>query len=163
MNKTINIYSDGGYRSSTNISCWAYVGYVNNETGHLITDKGAAEGYTNQQMEMTAVIKALDSIPFDMVENHSIKNHTDSAYICNCFKDKWWAKWIMNDWKNSKGKDVANKEYWECIIDFYNSYDIEFIKVRGHSNNQMNNLADKLVNEAMDELEEESNINEKRN
>ena len=162
MNKTINIYSDGGYRSSTNISGWAYVGYVNNETGHLITDKGAAEGYTNQQMEMTAVIKALDSIPFDMVENHSIKIYTDSAYICNCFKDKWWAKWIMNDWKNSKGKDVANKEYWECIIDFYNSYDIEFIKVRGHSNNQMNNLADELVNLAMDELEEELDTHEKR-
>ena len=158
----INIYTDGGARSSTNISGWAYVGYVNNETGYLITDKGAAEGFTNQQMEMTAVIKALDSIPFDMVENHSIKIHTDSAYICNCFKDKWWAKWIMNDWKNSKGKDVANKEYWECIIEFYNSYDIEFIKVRGHSNNQMNNLADKLVNEAMDELEEELDTHEKR-
>src|SRR5699024_1886793 len=108
------------------------------------------------------VIKALDSIPFDMVENHSIKIHTDSACLCNCFKDKWWAKWIMNDWKNSIEKDVANKEYWECIIDFYNSYDIEFIKVRGQRDNQMNNLADKLVNEAMDELEEESNINEKR-
>src|SRR5699024_11320896 len=75
------------------------------------------------------VIKALDSIPFDMVENHSIKIHTDSAYICNCFKDKWWAKWIMNDWKNSKGKEVANKEYRESIIDFYYSYNIELLKV----------------------------------
>ena len=155
MNKTINIYSDGGYRSSTNISGWAYVGYVNNETGHLITDKGAAEGYTNQQMEMTAVIKALYSIPFEMLEEYSVKIHTDSAYICNCFKDSWWSKWIMNDWKNSKGKDVANKDFWERIIDYYNAYDIEFIKVRGHSNNEMNNLADELVNLAMDKLEEE--------
>ena len=64
----------------------------------------------------------------------------------------------MNDWKNSKGKDVANKEYWECIIDFYNSYDIEFIKVRGHSNNEMNNLADKLVNEALDDYERRNGI-----
>lgn len=152
----INIYSDGGFRSSTNISGWAYVGYIGDDTEAPITNKGAAEGFTNQQMEMTAVIKALDSIPFEMLKEYSIKIHTDSAYICNCFKDKWWAKWIMNDWKNSKGKDVANKEYWECIIDFYNSYDIEFVKVRGHSDNELNNLADELVNLAMDKLEEET-------
>ena len=151
-NNVINLWTDGGARGN-NISGWAYVGYIGDDTEAPITKKGAVEGYTNQQMEMTAVIKALDSIPFEMLEEYPIKVHTDSAYICNCFKDKWWAKWIMNDWKNSKGKDVANKGYWECIIDFYNSYDIEFVKVKGHSNNEMNNLADKLVNEAMDEYE----------
>ena len=151
----INIYTDGGFRSSTNVSGWAYVGYIGDDSETPITNKGAAEGFTNQQMEMTAVIRALDSIPFEMLEEYSIKIHTDSAYICNCFKDKWWAKWIMNDWKNSKGKDVANKGFWECIIDYYNSYEVEFIKVKGHSNNEMNNLADKLVNDAMDEFEKE--------
>lgn len=151
----INIYSDGGHRSSTNISGWAYVGYIGDDSEAPIKNKGAAEGFTNQQMEMTAVIRALDSIPFEMLEEYSIKIHTDSAYICNCFKDSWWSKWIMNDWKNSKGKDVANKDFWERIIDYYNVYDIEFIKVRGHSDNKMNNLADKLVNEAMDEYEKE--------
>ena len=161
-NKVINLWTDGGARSSTGISGWAYVGYIGDDTEAPITNKGAVEGFTNQQMEMTAVIKALDSIPFEMLKEYSIKIHTDSAYICNCFKDKWWAKWIMNDWKNSKGKDVANKEYWECIIDFYNSYDIEFVKVRGHSDNELNNLADKLVNEAMDKLEEELDTHEKR-
>ena len=158
----INIYSDGGFRSSTNVSGWAYVGYIGDDSEAPITNKGAAEGFTNQQMEMTAVIRALDSIPFEMLEEYSVKIHTDSAYICNCFKDKWWAKWIMNDWKNSKGKDVANKDFWERIIDYYNTYDIEFIKVRGHSNNEMNNLADKLVNLAMDKLEEEIVTDEKR-
>ena len=149
----INLWTDGGARSSTNISGWAYVGYVGDDTEAPITNKGAAEGYTNQQMEMTAVIKALYSIPFEMLEEYSVKIHTDSAYICNCFKDSWWSKWIMNDWKNSKGKDVANKDFWERIIDYYNAYDIEFIKVKGHSNNEMNNLADKLVNEALDNYE----------
>lgn len=151
----INIYTDGGFRSSTNVSGWAYVGYIGDDSEAPITNKGAAEGFTNQQMEMTAVIKALYSIPFEMLEEYSVKIHTDSAYICNCFKDSWWSKWIMNDWKNSKGKDVANKDFWERIIDYYNAYDIEFIKVKGHSNNEMNNLADKLVNDAMDEFEKE--------
>lgn len=155
MNKVINLWTDGGARSSTNVSGWAYVGYVGDDSEAPIKNKGAAEGFTNQQMEMTAVIKALYSIPFEMLEEYSVKIHTDSAYICNCFKDSWWSKWIMNDWKNSKGKDVANKDFWERIIDYYNAYDIEFIKVKGHSNNEMNNLADKLVNDAMDELEEE--------
>ena len=149
----INLWTDGGARSSTNISGWAYVGYIGDDTEAPITKKGAAEGFTNQQMEMTAVINALDSIPFEMLETYKIKIHTDSAYVCNCFKDSWWSKWIMNDWKNSKGKDVANKGLWICLIDFYTSYDIEFIKVRGHSNNEMNNLADKLVNEALDNYE----------
>ena len=101
-NNVINLWTDGGARSSTNISGWAYVGYIGDDTEAPITNKGATEGFTNQQMEMTAVIKALDSIPFEMLEEYSIKIHTDSAYICNCFKDKWWTKWIMNDWKNSK-------------------------------------------------------------
>lgn len=152
----INIYTDGGFRSSTNVSGWAYVGYIGDDSEAPIKNKGAAEGFTNQQMEMTAVIKALYSIPFEMLEEYSVKIHTDSAYICNCFKDSWWSKWIMNDWKNSKGKDVANKDFWERIIDYYNAYDIEFIKVKGHSNNEMNNLADKLVNDAMDEWEEQN-------
>lgn len=151
----INLWTDGGARSSTNVSGWAYVGYIGDDSEAPITNKGAVEGFTNQQMEMTAVIKALYSIPFEMLEEYSVKIHTDSAYICNCFKDKWWTKWIMNDWKNSKGKDVANKDFWERIIDYYNAYDIEFIKVRGHSDNEMNNLADKLVNDAMDEYEKE--------
>lgn len=151
----INLYTDGGFRSSTNVSGWAYVGYIGDDSEAPITNKGAAEGFTNQQMEMTAVIKALYSIPFEMLEEYSIKIHTDSAYICNCFKDSWWSKWVMNDWKNSKGKDVANKDFWERIIDYYNTYDIEFVKVKGHSNNEMNNLADKLVNEAMDEFKKE--------
>lgn len=151
----INLWTDGGARSSTNVSGWAYVGYIEDDSEAPITNKGAAEGFTNQQMEMTAVIKALYSIPFEMLEEYSIKIHTDSAYICNCFKDSWWSKWIMNDWKNSKGKDVANKDFWERIIDYYNVYDIEFIKVKGHSDDEMNNLADKLVNEVMDNFEEE--------
>lgn len=153
-NKVINIWTDGGARGN-NVSGWAYVGYIEDDSEAPITNKGAAEGFTNQQMEMTAVIKALYSIPFEMLEEYSIKIHTDSAYICNCFKDSWWSKWIMNDWKNSKGKDVANKDFWERIIDYYNVYDIEFIKVKGHSDDEMNNLADKLVNEVMDNFEEE--------
>ena len=149
----INVWTDGGHRSSTNVSGWAYVSYIGDDSEAPITNKGAEEGKTNQQMEMIAVIKALDSIPEVMLEDYPVKIHTDSAYICNCFKDKWWAKWVMNDWKNSKGKDVANKELWEVIIAYYNAYDIEFVKVRGHSDNEMNNLADKLVNEAMDDFE----------
>lgn len=155
----INIYSDGGFRSSTNVSGWAWVGYVEGEDeANLISKNGAEEGSTNQQMEMTAAINALDSIPFEMLETYKIKIHTDSAYVCNCFKDSWWSKWIMNDWKNSKGKDVANKGLWVCLIDFYTSYDIEFVKVKGHSNNEMNNLADKLVNEALDDYERRNGI-----
>lgn len=150
----INVWTDGGARGN-GVSGWAYAGYVERggDNPNLVSNKGAEEGKTNQQMEMIAVIKALDSIPEVMLEDYPVKIHTDSAYICNCFKDKWWAKWVMNDWKNSKGKDVVNKELWEVIIAYYNAYDIEFVKVRGHSDNEMNNLADKLVNEAMDDFE----------
>lgn len=155
MNYDISIYTDGGFRASTNTSGWAWVGFVGDDSESPMTKKGAEEGKTNQQMEMTAVIKALNSLPEEMIQQQKVLIHTDSAYICNCFKDKWWAKWVMNDWKNSKGKDVANKELWEIIIAYYNTYDIEFVKVKGHSTNKMNNLADKLVNDAMDEYENE--------
>lgn len=152
-NKVINVWTDGGARSSTNVSGWAYVGYVDNDTENLVTNKQAMSNKTNQQMEMTAIIAALYSLPLEIIENHRVKVYTDSAYICNCFKDEWWKKWKLNNWKNSKKKDVANKELWEELIYFYDTFDVEYIKVKGHSNNQMNNLADKLVNEAMDEYE----------
>lgn len=149
----INIYTDGGARSSTNVSGWAYVGYIGDDSETPITNKGAEEGSTNQQMEMKAVIKALDSIPLEMIEKCQVNIYSDSAYICNCFKDGWWKRWELNNWKNSKGKDVANKELWEQIVSYYKVFNINFVKTKGHSNDEMNNLADKLVNIAMDDYE----------
>lgn len=152
-NKVINVWTDGGARPSTNVSGWAYVGYIGDELDNPITNKGAEDGRTNQQMEIKAVIEALNSIPLEMIEKYQVNIHSDSAYICNCFKDSWWKRWELNNWKNSKGEDVANKELWEQIISYYKEFNINFVKTKGHSNDAMNNLADKLVNEVMDDYE----------
>lgn len=150
--KEITIHTDGGYKSSIELSAWAWVRSSHDDI--INYDSGAIMNKTNQQMEMQAVIESLRGLTEDELNENTILIHSDSAYICNCFKDKWWAKWVLNGWKNSKGDDVANKELWQSIIDYYTKYDIRLIKVKGHSDNKFNNYADMLVNKAYEEYQQ---------
>ena len=98
-------------------------------------------------MEMTAFINALKHV--SQYSGWNIKVYSDSAYILNCFSQKWYVKWKQNGWMNAKKEPVANKELW---IDLFFYYDfvskknkIELIKVKGHSGNQFNERADQLA------------------
>ena len=100
------------------------------------------EKCTNNECELMAVIAAASQIPildqFDKVEFY-----TDSAYIHNCFSQKWWKKWISNGWVNSKKQPVANKELWEIVIHLFKNPQYSFYKVAGHSGNFWNEYVDK--------------------
>ena len=71
--------------------------------------------------------------------------HTDSAYIANCFKDKWYVNWEANGWINSKKKPVENRGLWEQILLLYRAMDVEIVKTKGHANDKYNNLVDELA------------------
>ena len=70
--------------------------------------------------------------------------------MVNCIEKEWWKKWVENDWKTSKGKDVKNKELWEELLYYAILHKVIFVKVKGHSDNEQNNFVDKLCNDAMD-------------
>jgi uncharacterized phage-like protein YoqJ len=74
---------------------------------------------------------------------------SDSTYVVNCFRDSWWKGWLARGWKNSQKKDVANRDLWEPLIELYRSRnDVTFRWVKGHANDPMNDLVDRLAVEA---------------
>ena len=149
MNKII-IYTDGacsGNQSKNNIGGWGvYLQYKDN----IKEIYGGKINTTNNQMEMQAVIEALKALKRKDIP---IRLHTDSAYVANCFKQKWYVKWRKNGWKNSKKQEVENKDLWLTMLELYESFDdIEIIKVKGHSGVELNERADKLANIGMDKV-----------
>ena len=101
---------------------------------------GAADHTTNQRMEVNAVLEALRALP------GPLEVVSDSTYVVNCFRDRWWAGWIRRGWTNSAKKPVANRDLWEPLVDLYRQRgDVTFRWVKGHSGNRMNDLVDELA------------------
>ncbi len=99
---------------------------------------------TNQRMELLAVLEALRSLGVGS-EAGPIEVVSDSTYVVNCFRDRWWVKWQRNGWKNSKKEPVANTDIWKPLVDLVNSGDVRFRWVKGHSGDPMNDLVDQLA------------------
>jgi ribonuclease HI/uncharacterized phage-like protein YoqJ len=108
---------------------------------------GAETHTTNQRMEIAAALEAVRAIPgpLDVV--------SDSTYVVNCFRDRWWEGWLKRDWHNSQKKPVANRDLWEPLIELVRSRAggpdrVTFQWVKGHSDDPMNDLVDRLAVEA---------------
>jgi ribonuclease HI len=118
---------------------------------------------TNNEMELTAFLKALDLIDFQtfMKQYDNVNIYTDSAYIHNCFEQKWYVKWIDNDWISSSKEPVKNKELWVKILDSYNRVskqtNLKILKVSAHKDNEYNNLVDSLAVKAKERVQNENN------
>lgn len=109
---------------------------------------GGKKDTTNNVMELTAVIEALKLVKFPC----KIKVYSDSAYVVNGFLQGWIYNWIKKNWKTADGKPVKNKELWEALYNFTKVHKIEFIKVKGHADNEFNNRCDELARNAISTL-----------
>jgi len=104
---------------------------------------GAERQTTNQRMELTAALQAARSLP------GPLRIVSDSTYVVNCFRDRWYEGWRRRGWVNSQRKPVANRDLGEPLIDLYLVRgDIEWAWVKGHSGDRMNDLVDQLAVEA---------------
>ena len=106
---------------------------------------GAMDNTTNNIMELTAVIEALKMLKFKC----NVKLYSDSAYVVNAFNNKWIYGWKKNGWKNASKEPVKNKELWEELDRLTNVHNVQFIKVKGHSDNEFNNRCDELARKAI--------------
>lgn len=148
---TFEIYSDGSTRNNGRadaVGAWAYV--VLNEGKKIYEDCRVEVGTTNQRMELLAATEALEylfhshlAIPFDI-----IIVYTDSAYLHNCYTQKWYRNWQMNGWRNAKKEKVANQDLWERLVKFFEMPEVEIMKVKGHADNRWNNYVDNLAQSA---------------
>lgn len=149
MDKII-IYTDGACAGNQNKINKGGYGAVLIYKDHRKEIYGGEINTTNNKMEVKACIEALKTLKRKDIP---IEVYTDSAYLCNCINQKWYAKWRKNGWKNSKREPVENKQLWVELLEYVEVLeDITFIKVKGHSGVELNELADELANKGMENL-----------
>jgi ribonuclease HI len=95
-------------------------------------------------MELRAVLEALRALGVGS-EAGPVEVVSDSTYVVNCFRDRWWVKWQKNGWRNSQRQPVANADLWEPLVELVNAGDVTFRWVKGHSGDVMNDLVDTLA------------------
>ena len=139
--KEITIYTDGACSVNPGPGGW---GAVLIFQGNQKEISGGAKDTTNNIMEMTAVIEALKLLKEPCIVNL----HSDSAYVVNAFNEHWIEGWLAKGWVNSKKEPVKNKELWLELIELTNKHKVKFIKVKGHSTNELNNRCDYLATTA---------------
>lgn len=156
-----SIYCDGstkGNGTNNSVGAWAYV-VVNAEYNSMsFADVAAVSDTTNQRMELCAALEALTKIcSIAVFPEDSVVVYTDSAYLHNCYQQKWYENWQKNGWKNAKKQPVANQDLWEMLIPYFETFGIDFVKVKGHAGNQWNEYVDDLAQTAAACLQEKIN------
>ena len=136
------IYTDGACSGNPGPGGWGAVIFDENKKQSNISGKETMT--TNNRMELLAPIMAIKRIK----EKSEITVYTDSTYLKNGITD-WIKKWEKNGWKNSSNQPIKNKDLWLELNKLSSEHKVSWNWVEGHSNNEFNNLADKLATEAI--------------
>ena len=136
------IYTDGACSGNPGPGGWGAV--IFDENKKQINISGKEIMTTNNRMELLAPIMAIKRIK----EKSEITVYTDSTYLKNGITD-WIKKWEKNGWKSSSNQPIKNKDLWLELNKLSSEHKVSWNWVEGHSNNEFNNLADKLATEAI--------------
>ena len=131
----LEVFTDGACAGNPGPGGWAWATAPDGAQ----RGSGGEARTTNQRMEVQAVLEALRSLegPLTIV--------SDSTYVVNCFRDRWWVRWQANGWKNAKKEPVANVDLWQPLIELVQARSPRFRWVKGHSGDPMNDLVDALA------------------
>ncbi|MDR3072465.1 MAG: ribonuclease HI [Clostridiales Family XIII bacterium] len=127
----LNIYCDGacsGNQNKTNVGGWGAILEYGKHTKELF---GGEKDTTNNRMELSALVYALSSVTRD---GENICVFSDSAYLINGMKNRWYETWQKNGWKTANKMPVENRPLWEKILSFLPSHTFSFYHVKGHVN-----------------------------
>lgn len=141
----VSIYTDGACSGNPGPGGWGAVLIYKGVEKEI---SGYEEDTTNNRMELLSAIKALRMLkrPCD------VSLYTDSSYFANAFNQRWVENWKRNGWRTSGKKEVANKDLWLELIELFGMHEVKLIKVKGHSDNEYNNKADRLAVNAIKEM-----------
>ena len=142
--KTVEVYTDGACSRNPGPGGWAAILIYNGIEKEIY---GYELQTTNNRMELMAIIKAIEVLKDSCI----VKIYTDSAYAFNAFSKNWVNKWQTNNWITYKKEPVANKDLWQRLIELETKHDLEWHKIKGHSDNEINNRCDKLARKAIKE------------
>ena len=141
----VEIYTDGSLKKINTITFggWAFIVTKDNQSVYI--ESGSCYDTTNQRMELTAVVKALEYYSKKRLPTQKVVIYTDSAYIANCYLQEWYVKWQENGWIKSDHKDVINKDLWMKIVPYFENFWYDFRKVKGHSADFWNTKCDEIA------------------
>ena len=133
MEEKVIIYTDGACSGNPGPGGW---GAILMYKGAKKEISGGKKDTTNNIMEVTAVIEALKCLKV----KSDVQVYSDSAYTVNAFNQKWIYGWIKKGWKTAGGDPVKNKELWQELYSLTQKHNVEFIKVKGHADNEYNKI-----------------------
>jgi len=138
MSKVIEIYTDGACKGNPGAGGWgAWLKYGDKEKSIF----GGEENTTNNRMEMTAVIRALEALK----RPSQVKLYTDSVYVHKGMME-WMSGWKAKNWRTANKKPVKNDDLWKQLDTLSNLHQIQWVWVKGHAGNEGNERADQLAN-----------------
>ena len=144
LTQVIEFYTDGACRGNPGPGGWGALLIAGK---HQKTMHGGEADTTNNRMELTAAIEALNAL-----KGHSnVILHTDSKYVMDGINE-WMPNWKKRGWKTAAKKPVKNKDLWQALDEAVARHEIDWRWVKGHDGNPGNEMADELANRGVDEL-----------
>jgi ribonuclease HI len=138
--KPIEIFTDGACKGNPGKGGWGALLRIGDHEKEL---SGSDPATTNNRMEMTAAVRALQALR----EPCSVRLHTDSRYVIDGMT-KWMFGWIKKGWKTADNKPVKNEDLWRALADAAKGHKIDWIWVKGHNGHVENERVDKLASDA---------------
>ena len=153
MSAAVDVWTDGACKHNPGPGGWGAVLVANGVSLHLW---GGVPETTNNQMELTAAIRALERLE----RRARVRLHTDSTYVMKGIGE-WIHNWKRRGWKTAAKKPVLNADLWKRLDAAVEQHEVEWIWVKGHSGDPGNELADDLANRGVDEFARQGLTGEK--
>ena len=146
--KTVEIYTDGACSGNPGPGGW---GAILRYGGHEKELSGGEAKTTNNRMELTGVIAALEALK----ESCVVELWSDSKYVIDALDKGWAVKWRQNGWKKPDKKPALNPDLWEKLLTLTEKHEMRYHWVKGHAENEFNNRCDALAVAARELFAEE--------
>ena len=136
--KTVTVYTDGACSGNPGPGGW---GAILRYGPHEKVISGGEAETTNNRMELTAAIRALEAL----TEPCAVELYTDSRYLVDALEKGWVYNWKRNGWRKPDKKPALNVDLWEQLLALLETHEVRLHWVRGHADNAFNNRCDKMA------------------
>lgn len=144
MSKKVKIYTDGACRGNPGPGGWGAVLFYQQTEKEL---SGAERDTTNNRMELTAAIKSLQAL----IQPCEVNIYTDSQYLRQGMTT-WLKNWKKNGWKTASRQPVKNADLWQLLDELSGKHHIHWHWIKGHAGHPLNERADRLATQAIDQV-----------